>query len=119
MRYERPFPAASVPSMTTSRSFLESFAQGVSRSILSARERCSTNSNVQPSPRSIPLAHGSTAPSRIVSDGSGMMRSGSISARVPRPWHSPHEPIGELNEKAWGASSPKLRPHEWQAFSSE
>ena len=86
---------------------------------MSARARCSTNSKVQPSPRSIPLAHGSTAPSRMVSDGSGMMRSGSISARVPRPWQSGHEPSGELKEKACGASSPKLSPQAWQALSSE
>ena len=47
------------------------------------------------------------------------MRSGSISARVPRPWQSGQEPTGELKENACGASSPKLRPHAWQAFSSE
>ena len=68
----------------------------------SDRARCSTNSKVQPSPRSIPLAQGSTAPSRMVSEGSGMMRSGSISARVPRPWQSGQEPSGLLKEKLCG-----------------
>ncbi len=85
----------------------------------SERERCSTNSKVQPSPRSIPLAQGSIAPSRMVRDGSGMMRSASISARVPSPWHSVQEPCGLLKEKAWGASSPKEMPQVGQAFISE
>ncbi len=67
----------------------------------------------------MPLAHGSTAPSRMVSEGSGMIRSGSISARVPSPWQSVQKPSGVLKEKFWGASSPKERPQAWQAFSSE
>ncbi len=55
----------------------------------------------------------------MVSDGSGTIRSGSISARVPSPWQSGHEPSGELKEKFCGESSPKLSPQAWQAFSSE
>ena len=67
----------------------------------------------------MPEAQGSTAPSRMVSDGSGMIRSGSISARVPSPWHSRQKPSGLLKEKFCGASSPKERPQAWQAFCSE
>src|SRR6266536_4188572 len=102
-----------------SRCAFESLDQGVSRSMPSDRERCSTNSKVQPSPHSIPLAQGSTAPWRMVSDGSGMMRSESISARVTSHWHSGHEPMGLLKENACGTSSPKESPHTWHELSSE
>jgi hypothetical protein len=57
----------------------------------------------------MPLAQGSTAPSRMVIDGSGTMMSGSISGRVPSPWQSGQEPTGLLKENCCGASSAKER----------
>ena len=71
---------------------------------------CSTNSAVQPSPRTIPLLQGSTAPSRMLREGSGTMRSGSISGFVPSPLQSGHIPSGLLKLKCAGVSSPKDSP---------
>ena len=65
---------------------------------------------VQPPPRSRACDQGSTAPWRMLFDGSGTTRSGSISGREPRPLHSWHIPSGLLKEKLCGASSGKLMP---------
>ena len=54
-------------------------------------------------------AHGKTAPSRSVLSGSGTSRSRSTFQALPSPWHSGHEPSGELNENPGGDSSGKLR----------
>ncbi len=51
------------------------------------------------------MAHGSSAPSPIVSDGSGTTRSGSISICEPSPVQRSHAPWGALNEKMRGSSS--------------
>ena len=63
-------------------------------------------------PRSIAVAHGAIAPSRIERVGSGTTSSGSTSMRVPRPLQRGHMPSGLLNEKLCGVSSGKLMPQQ-------
>jgi hypothetical protein len=48
--------------------------------------------------------HGTSAPSAMETERSGMSRSASISRRVPIPVHAGHAPCGELNEKLRGSS---------------
>src|SRR5215831_12438835 len=60
--------------------------------------------------------HGFTAPSRMLLDLSGIIRSGSNSILIPKPLHCLHAPKGELKEKLLGSRSPRLIPHLEQAF---
>ena len=91
--------------MSRGRSF-----QGLSRGTRNELERDSIIRNVQPPCFSSACVQGSTAPPRMLREGSGTIRSGSISGRVPSPLHSWHIPSGLLKEKLCGASSGKLMP---------
>src|ERR1041384_5008096 len=100
-----PEPWSSICLVSLGSSF-----QGLSSGTLNDCESDSIMRKVQPPPRSMAWDQGSTAPSRMLFDGSGMTRSASISGREPRPLHSWHMPSGLLKEKLGGASSGKLIP---------
>src|ERR671925_1314146 len=63
--------------------------------------------------------HGLIAPSSMLFDLSGIIKSGSNSILMPRPLHFLHAPNGELNEKVRGSKSPSEIPHRGQAFLCE
>ena len=62
---------------------------------------------------------GANAPSSMVSDLSGITRSGSISIRNPNPVQSGHAPYGVLKEKSRGSSSDMDMSHEGHEKASE
>src|SRR5215510_11516279 len=59
---------------------------------------------------------GLMAPSSMLLDLSGIIKSGSNSILMPRPLHSLHAPNGELNENVRGSRSPREIPQRGQAF---
>src|SRR5919201_6428667 len=59
---------------------------------------------------------GRIAPSIMLFDLSGIIKSGSNSIFMPRPLHSLHAPNGELNENVRGSKSPREMPQRGQAF---
>ena len=61
------------------------------------------------------FGHSATAPSDKVSFGSLSSAVGFVPACVPNPSHASHQPKALLNEKWWGESGWKLRPHSSQA----
>src|SRR5688500_12720531 len=63
--------------------------------------------------------HGLIAPSIMLFDLSGIIKSGSNSILMPSPLHSLHAPNGELNEKVRGSKSPSEIPQWGQAFLCE
>src|SRR5207237_1400658 len=98
-----PEPWSSICRVSFARSF-----QGLSSGTLNDCESDSIMRKVQPPPRSMACDQGSTAPWRMLFDGSGMTRSGSISGREPSPLHSWHMPSGLLQEKLCGACETAL-----------
>src|SRR5919201_4800702 len=60
--------------------------------------------------------HGLIAPSSMLLDLSGIIKSGSNSILMPRPLHSLHAPNGELNENVRGSKSPREIPQRGHAF---
>src|SRR5919202_2900521 len=60
--------------------------------------------------------HGLIAPSIILFDLSGIIKSGSNSILIPKPLHSLHAPKGELNENVRGSRSPREMPQRGHAF---
>src|ERR1700730_1044087 len=66
-----------------------------------------------------PRVHPDSAPSLMLSDGSGTTASGSTSMRIPSPVHAGHAPCGLLNEKLRGAGSSIEMPQYTHAKSFE
>src|ERR1700736_2402334 len=66
-----------------------------------------------------PRVQPDSAPSLMLSDGSGTTASGSTSMRMPSPVHTVQAPCGLLNEKLRGAGSSIEMPQYTQAKSLE
>src|SRR5450759_5442363 len=64
-----------------------------------------------------PRVHPDSAPSLMLSDGSGTTASGSTSMRMPSPVHAVHAPCGLLKEKLRGAGSSIEIPQYTHAYS--
>ena len=62
---------------------------------------------------------GLTAPSKMLFDFIGIIRSGSNSILTPSPLHSPQAPNGELKENIRGSKSPRLISQRGHAFRCE